>query len=106
MGTLPSTLRAATELLLKIVDALLAHAQEAAPRTIEIEDDERDGGHDDREQRCHDEVPAPEEPAAVSDERHRRDRSEKEHGENGGGEAGVLWHEARGGRGGAGVSRL
>src|SRR5437867_11686816 len=96
MGTLPAALRAATELVLEILHAFLAHAQEAATGTIEIEDDERDGGHDDREQRRHDEVAAPEEPAAISDQRHRRNRGEKEHSENGERNMIVLDHETPG----------
>src|SRR5207247_3219490 len=96
LRTLPAALRAATQLFLKILHAFLAHAQEAATGTIEIEDDERDGGHDDREERRYDEVAAPEEPAAVSDQRHRRDRGEKEHGKNGGRNMIVLDHEAPG----------
>src|SRR5439155_5705244 len=69
---------------------------EAATGTIEVEDDEGDGGHDDREERRYDEVAAPEEPATVSDQRHRRDRGEKEHGKNGGRNMIVLDHEAPG----------
>src|SRR5438094_9884138 len=106
MGTLPAALRAATELFLKILHAFLAHAQEAATGTIEIEDDKRNGGHDDREERRHDEVAAPEEPAAVSDQRHRRDRGEKEHGKNGGRNMIVLDHEAPGMPVEGGVPRL